>query len=415
MGDEERVGKRKKKEVSLLGIFGMENLKELLKTMAAATDFSFSVIDYRGKTLIKSRIQNDYCLAYMDKTEICGECQISAALAAAKAAIKCGPYIFCCPQGFVRIAVPVIVNDQYLGAVVGGRIRCKEGLLDEEKAAIVSGYKRDEEAERLFCSVPEVTQKKLLGMADLMFLLLKEMGEKETLELKLEKQIRAETHLRDIRKKNEILEKDLKEQKKRSAKARLLPHFLLDLFVAVSNFAILENATKTEEFMADVASILRYYIDESSDQISMETELIQMENYLKILKKQYGDRLNYKIHYNKANVKKQMIPSLSLFPFLNYVIHFWSLSGCFRGDLLLEVEEIGDRFFVTIQLDDHEAAVHKRILSGNDEEMEDRELLLEQIENTKQRLSYTYGEDYNITLQPDLVVINLPKINKDHE
>lgn len=414
MSEKEKMQQRKKKEVSLLGIFGMETLKDLVKTMAAATDFSFSVIDYKGKTLIDSMIRNEYCLKYMNTPEVCGECQISAAFAAAKAAIKCGPYIFRCPQGFVRIAVPVIVNDQYLGAIVGGRIRCEDGLLEEKGAAIVSDYKRSEEEDKLFCSAPELTRRKLLAVADLMFLLLKEMGEKETLELQLDKQIRTETHLRDIRKKNELLKKELQEQQNRSMKAKILPHFLLDLFVAVSNFAILENATKTEEFMADIASILRYYIDEAADSISMKIELIQMENYLKVLKRQYGDRLNYKINY-PDDVKNQMIPSLSLFPFLNYVVSCGVLPGCFQGTICLEVKEEGDRIFVTIRLDDKEAAVHRRIISRNDVELPDEELLLEQIENTKRRLQFAYGEDCKITLQPDLAVIDIPRMHTNQE
>lgn len=414
MSEKEKVQHRKKKDVSLLGIFGMETLKDLLKTMAAATDFSFSVIDYKGKTLIDSMIRNEYCLKYMNKPEVCGECQISAAFAAAKAAIKCGPYIFRCPQGFVRIAVPVIVNDQYLGAIVGGRIRCEDELLDEKGSAVISDYKRNEEEEKLFCSVQELPRKKILAVADLMFLLLKEMGEKETLEFQLDKQIRTEKHLRDIRRKNELLKKELEKQQNRSMKAKILPHFLLDLFVAVSNFAILENATKTEEFMADIASVLRYYIDEAADFISMNIELIQMENYLKVLKRQYGERINYKISYPDS-VKKQMIPSLSLFPFLTYVIICGVLPGYFQGTVCLDVKEDGDRNFVTIRLDDEDVSVHRRIISRNDVEIPDRELLLEQIENTKRRLQFAYGEDCKITLQPDLVVIDIPKLKVNQE
>ena len=142
---------------------------------------------------------------------MCGECQISAAFAAAKAAIKCGPYIYSCPRGFISIAVPVIVNDQYLGAIVGGRVRCEEELLGAKETGIQSRTEWDAEEKELFRSVPELTSKKLLAIADLMFFLLQEMGEKETLELQQEKQERTQTHLRDIRKKNEILKKDLME------------------------------------------------------------------------------------------------------------------------------------------------------------------------------------------------------------
>ena len=408
MSEREKTEHKKKKEVSLQGIFGEDGLKELLYTMAAATGFSFSVIDYRGKTLIDSKIQNEYCMKYMNQPQICGECQMSAAFAAAKAAIKCGPYIYSCPQGFVSIAVPVIVNDQYLGAIVGGRVRCEEGLLDEKEAAVCSGHERKEEEDRLFHSVEKLTRRKLLAIADLMFLLLKEMGEKETLELQRGSLERTEKHLRDIRKKNETLKEEIKEKENAFLKAKVLPHFLLDMFVSVSNLAILENATRTEEFMSGIASVLRYYIDETSDMISMEMELFQIENYLKTIKKQFENRIDYRITY--ADIcRKQKIPHLTLFPFLIYIVNFGVMPGNFRGTILLNVEETGDRWFITMKLDDEEVSVHKRIISGQLDNISDQEELLEQIRNTKRRLKYVYGDDFKVRMQPDLVVIELPK------
>lgn len=414
MSEKEKMEHKKKKELSLLGIFGEEALKELLNTMSAAMDFSFSVIDYRGKTLIDSTIQNEYCMKYMNQPQMCGECQISAAFAAAKAAIKCGPYIYSCPRGFISIAVPVIVNDQYLGAIVGGRVRCEEELLGAKETGIQSRTEWDAEEKELFRSVPELTSKKLLAIADLMFFLLQEMGEKETLELQQEKQERTQTHLRDIRKKNEILKKDLMEMENHSLKARILPHFLLDLFIAVSNVAILENAVQTQEFMTDIASVLRYYVDEATDFIPMEKELKQMENYLEILKKQFGDRIDYKMTYGDFCLTRK-IPFLSLFPFLNYIINFGMMPGHFQGTLILNVEESGNRCFITMKLDDEDVSVHKRVIAGHMEEIADQEELLEQIKNTKRRLNYIYGDDYQVRMQPDLVVIDLPKLHDINE
>lgn len=408
MSEREKTEHKKKKEVSLLGIFGEDGLKELLYTMAAATGFSFSVIDYRGKTLIDSKIQNEYCMKYMNQPQICGECQMSAAFAAAKAAIKCGPYIYSCPQGFVSIAVPVIVNDQYLGAIVGGRVRCEEGLLDEKEAAVCSGHERKEEEDRLFHSVEKLTRQKLLAIADLMFLLLKEMGEKETLELQRGSLERTEKHLHSIRKKNELLKEELREKENESLKAKVLPYFLLDMFVSVSNLAILENATQTEDFMTEIASVLRYYIDETPDMISMEKELFQIENYLKAIKKKFENRIDYKMTYGD-NCRRQKIPHLTLFPFLNYILNFAIMPGNFRGTFLLNVEETGDRWFITMKLDDEEVSVHKRIISGQLDNISDQEELLEQIRNTKRRLKYAYGDDFKVRMQPDLVVIELPK------
>lgn len=408
MDEKEKVEQRRKKEINLTGIFGIERLKDIIKTMSDATGASFSVIDYKGKNLIESRICNEYCLRYMDQSKMCGECQVTAAFAAAKAAIKCRPYLYYCPQGFVGIAIPIIVNDQYLGAIVGGRVRCDDEIIPGQEGTVPSQNKADEEMERLFHTVPKLTGERIMALADLLFLLLKEMGEKETMELQLDKQTHIEAHLRETRIKNDYLKRELQEVKMKSTKAKIHPHFLLDMFVAVSNYAILENATKTEAFIADIASVLRYYIDETEDQIPLGAELMQMETYLKILKRQYENRLGYHLNYQDS-VRKIMIPVLSIFPFLNYVVNFGVLPGSFRGTLFLNVEETNDKCFITIQLDDEEAAVHKRVVCHDMEETVDQRFLMEQIDNTKKRLSYKYGDLYKVKLQPDLVVIELPK------
>lgn len=406
--------RNKKKEVSLLGIFGKDTLKELLNTMTAATDFSFSVIDYRGNPLIESSIQNDYCRKYENQVNICGKCQVSAAFAAAKAAINCEPYIYTCPQGFISIAVPVIVNEQYMGAIVGGRVRCEEEISSDLESSISSESTRGKEEEILFYSVPKLTKRKLLAIADLVFFLVQEMGKKETLELRQEKQDRTQIHLRDLRKKNEALSLSLAEQENQLLRAKVLPHFLLDLFVAVSNFAILENARKTEEFMTDISSILRYYVDEAPDDISIETELLQMENYLKVLKKQYGERMDYHMSF-KDSCRKYKIPFLGLFPFLNYIVNVGFLPGNSRGIIFLDVEELGNRLFISMRIDDEEVSVYKRTLMDQIEHIPDQELLQEQVQNAIRRIKNIYGNNCKIRVQPDFVTIDIPKNHQDDE
>ena len=109
------------------------------------------------------------------------------------------------------------------------------------------------------------------------------------------------------------------------------------------------------------------------------------------------------------------IPFLSLFPFLNYIINFGMMPGHFQGTLILNVEESGNRCFITMKLDDEDVSVHKRVIAGHMEEIADQEELLEQIKNTKRRLNYIYGDDYQVRMQPDLVVIDLPKLHDINE
>lgn len=44
-----------------------------------------------------------------------------------------------------------------------------------------------------------------------------------------------------------------------------------------------------------MASVLRYYLDNSSEVISLSEELKQIECYLDILRQQYDNRLEYRV------------------------------------------------------------------------------------------------------------------------
>ena len=98
MSNGERMIKEKKKEMTLLGIFGRETLESLLRKLADVTDFSFSVIDYKGQDVVDSIICNPFCRLKKGR-EVCRECQRQAALSAAKSAITGCPCIYICPVG----------------------------------------------------------------------------------------------------------------------------------------------------------------------------------------------------------------------------------------------------------------------------------------------------------------------------
>ena len=250
------------KEISLPGIFGVEALELLSIKLSQATDFSFTVIDYRGNPLTDGIICNKFCENHKDKRE-CAECQITAAFAAAKSAIKCCPYLFPCPMGLYSIAVPIIVNEQYLGALVGGRVRCP----DEDEPG---SFSQEEEYQNL----PVFAKEKLNAIGDLMFFMLREMGEKETMELKLSSSSDKESALEDLKIWNAALREELR-------KAEL---------ETVANYAIIEDAEKTEEVIVDYASIIRYYLEDAVEITTVEREFLQINRYLSVFKSQYGSK-----------------------------------------------------------------------------------------------------------------------------
>lgn len=206
----EKKSGRGKKEVSLIGLFGKQFLEEMQNKLAEATGVSFFIIDYKGEPVTKGEKEEKFCKERKKEDEKCSECQISRAFAAAKSAIKNCTHIFTCPNGLVHMAIPIIVNNQYIGAMVGGPIRCEEKALkeselgDNEKERKQFLEKLGEQKE--YQSIPAFTEKRIAAIADMVFLLFKEMGEKETVAIRLCALEHKEVHLSDIRKKNKLLE-----------------------------------------------------------------------------------------------------------------------------------------------------------------------------------------------------------------
>ena len=397
----EKKNGRGKKEVSLLGLFGKKFLEETQAKLAEATGISFFIIDYKGEPVTKGEQEEDFCEKRKEEDIRCRECQITRAFAAAKSAIKNCPYIFTCPNGLVHMAIPVVVNNQYIGAIIGGPIRCeKKALKDSELGATEQERKAfldkiGEETE--YQNITSFTEKRVAAVADMVFLLFKEMGVRE--------KNRSSDYGRNCKessKRNKLLEDKVSQLEYELLKGKLPKQFMLNLLTTVSSFSILENASRTENITAEMASVLRYYLDNSSEVISLSEELKQIECYLDILRQQYDNRLEYRVYCQKE-VEKQKIPIIGIFPFVEQLVDFGILAGHFRGTLYIDAEKKEDFCKVVLQLESSGLSVGHfgaDITDGNFAQMQEQD--------TRKRYEREFGKDFEITADPNVITIQIP-------
>ncbi len=402
----EKKSGRGKKEVSLLGLFGKKFLEETQNKLAEATGVSFFIIDYKGEPVTRGEKEEKFCEKRKGKDERCSECQIIRAFAAAKSAIKNCTYIFTCPNGLVHMAIPVVVNNQYIGAIIGGPIRCEERALKESELGSNEQERKaflDKLAgEKEYQNIPSFTQKRIEAIADMVFLLFKEMGEKETAVLQLGALEHKEVHLADIRKKNKLLEEKVNGLEHEILKGRLPKQFLLNLLTTISSFSILESASKTENITAEMAAVLRYYLDTSSEVIPLTEEFKQMECYLDVLRQQYDNRLEYRVYCQKE-VERQKVPIVGVFPFVEHMVDFGVLSGHFRGTLYIDAEKKEEYCQIVLQLESSGLSMGH---FGAD--ITDSNFVQVQEEDTRKRYKKEFGEDFEISVDPNIVTIRIP-------
>ena len=402
---EKRNG-RGKKEVSLTGLFGKQFLEEIQNKLADATGVSFFIIDYKGEPITKGGREEKFCKERKKLDEKCGECQINRAFAAAKSAIKNCTHVFTCPNGLVHMAIPVIVNNQYIGAIVGGPIRCEEKAVKEFELG--SNEKEQKqfletlEAQKEYQNIPAFTAKRLEAIADMVFLLFKEMGEKETVAIRLGALEHKEVHLFDIRKKNKLLEDKVNRLEYEILKGKLPKQFMLNLLTTVSSFSIIENANRTENIISEMAGVLRYYLDNSSEIIPLSKELKQIESYLDVLRQQYDERLEYRV-YCQEEVKNQKIPMVGLFPFVEQLVDFGVFAGHFRGTVYIDAEKKEEYCQIVLQLESSGLSMGH---FGAD--ITDSKFIQTQEEDIRKRYAKEFGKDFEITVDPNIITVKIP-------
>lgn len=109
---------------SLLDIPLWEQVQDQL---AEFTGTAIITIDYKGNPITKHSCRTEFCSVIRENPIFRKRCYRCDALAGLEAVRLGRPYIYLCHCGIVDVAVPVLVGDRYLGAVMFGQVRIPNG------------------------------------------------------------------------------------------------------------------------------------------------------------------------------------------------------------------------------------------------------------------------------------------------
>ena len=118
-------------------IVNLEKFQKIQDQMAAATDMAIITVDYRGMPVTEHSRCCEFCGIVREHPvygKMCQKCDSRGGLEAAR---LMQPYIYLCHMGIVDIAVPIIVEDQYLGAVMAGQVLIHDGQEKENLEQII--------------------------------------------------------------------------------------------------------------------------------------------------------------------------------------------------------------------------------------------------------------------------------------
>lgn len=155
-------------------VINLEKLQKIQDDIARATDMAVITIDYTGNPVTAHSYCSEFCQRVRQDHELGQYCEKCDSRGGLEAARDKEPYIYICHIGVVDFAVPIIVEGQYIGAIMAGQIRLKDINNTQELERIVSKkYQHDIEADAelkvLYDQLPTISLDKIKAVAQMIY------------------------------------------------------------------------------------------------------------------------------------------------------------------------------------------------------------------------------------------------------
>ena len=373
-------------------------LQTLQDNFSKSMMIALVVVDQDGVPVTRPSGFSDFCARSRLNTTLakhCYECDNAGGRAAMQA---CKPVVYRCYCGFVEFAVPIMINDHYLGAFISGQAKVEE---EKEKTIpyILNNSQVWKENPWLINlhhntrRVPyerfESTAFTLLHVASYLV----EQAHTNNIQRELRKKDLELTN--ELRKRVEI-ERSLHEAEFKALSYQINPHFLFNVLNTIGRLAYLEGAQRTETMVHDFSDMMRYLLRKNNHGlITLIQEINYVNSYMSIQKVRMRDRFDYLCDIPEK-YHDVVCPFLILQPlvenFFNYVVeprdtssHLLIRATDDGHDVILEVTDNGDG------ISKEEIA---NLLSGD----ENRQKGGIGINNIKKRLQLLFGESYGLDI-----------------
>ena len=174
----------------------------------------------------------------------------------------------------------------------------------------------------------------------------------------------------------------------KALQSQINPHFLFNVLNTMASL-IRTNPEKAREVTIDLSRYLRYNLDNNVKSVELIKELNQIDNYIKIEKARFGDKLNI-IYDVDESLYNFQIPSLIIQPLVENSIKHGILKKRENGCVKIIVKKIDKDIEVIIE--DDGVGIEQTVIDNLDKQIQENIGL----KNVHQRLKLLYGEGLNI-------------------
>jgi len=174
------------------------------------------------------------------------------------------------------------------------------------------------------------------------------------------------------------------------------PHFIFNI-LGTLRYSILIAPKEAEKIVIELSRLLRYSVNYEGEKVTLKKDLDYIEEYLRLNKYRFNDRLNYCIIMSE-DIKKAYVPKLLLQAIIENSIKYGYLH---KDNLEIYVEGRVIEGILTLEVRDNGNGMTDQQLQNIREILNQPENLSEHtgIYNVHRRIVLLYGEEYGIQIE----------------
>lgn len=107
-------------------VLNLDKWQAVQDSIAEKTHLAIVTVDYKGDTVTEHSGCNKFCKLIRDNPSLAQYCKKCDSRGGLEAVRQNKPYIYLCHFDIVDIAIPIIINNFYAGAILAGQVRLKK-------------------------------------------------------------------------------------------------------------------------------------------------------------------------------------------------------------------------------------------------------------------------------------------------
>lgn len=398
------------KNLNFSDIIDIKTLKDIQDKLAKIVLFPTITVDINGIPVCKENNFTPFCKLMRSSPKGLEKCILCDSQAGFLAMQNKQPRVYTCHTGLMDCAAPIIVNDLYLGSVLGGQVLIK----GEHTRDSIDLERISKECEIPLGKLKEVAE--FIPIAESNYLqscvefynflasYIAQMG----LHRLTQEQLLKESEERVK------LEQQAKTAQLKTIQAQVNPHFLFNTLNTIARMALIEDAPKTEDLIYNLSDLLRYNLRNFEEFPKLEAEIANIKRYLFIQTLRYSDRISYEIDIDES-IMECRIPTMILQPIVENCLVHGLETKIEGGKVTIKGSSISEKD-ILIEICDNGNGIESSILNLLNKltDVPDNCLGIG-IKNTDNRIKHYFGKEYGLKIEsePNIITkvqIYMPKI-----